>query len=246
MDSAFLFLMVLPFVSFLYSSVGHGGASGYLALMALFGFAINDMKVIALILNLFVAGIGFYLFWKRGFFNLKLFTAFAIGSIPAAFAGGKIGVDPYWYKKILAFLLLFAIFRMLNVFGKEKVEIKEVKFFPAILLGSLIGFFSGMIGIGGGIILSPVILILGWGRMKETAAVSALFIFVNSGAGLFGTWLNGINLEIDQWVLMSCVLLAVLGGITGAWWGSKIKDLKYLKYVLVFVLLTAVVKLVFV
>lgn len=244
MDSANLFLLILPLVAYLYAAVGHGGASGYLALMALLGFAVNDMKVIALILNLFVAGIGFYLFWKKGYFNTKLFVAFAIGSIPAAFAGGKLGVDAFWYKKVLAFLLLFAILRMLNVFGNEKTEIKTVQFVPAIIIGAVIGFFSGMIGIGGGIILSPVILLLGWGKMKETAAVSALFIFVNSAAGLFGTWLNDIHLEINNVMLFTCIILAIVGGSAGAWWGSRYENLQHLKYVLAFVLLLAVVKLV--
>ncbi len=241
-----IFLIILPIVAFLYAAVGHGGASGYLALMAIFSFATQDMKVIALMLNLFVAGISFYLFWKKGFFNKNLFIPFALGSIPAAFLGGKLGVDAFWFKKILAILLLFAIFKMLNVFGKEKTAIKPVQFFPALIIGASIGFFSGMIGIGGGIILSPVILLLGWGKMKETAAVSALFIFVNSAAGLIGTAMNGITLEVSQMTVVGCIAIAIIGGFAGAYWGSGLKNLKQLKYVLAFVLMIAVVKLIFV
>lgn len=241
-----IFLMILPIVAFLYAAVGHGGASGYLALMAIFGFATQDMKVIALLLNLFVAGVSFYFFWKKGFFNKQLFFPFALGSIPTAFFGGKMDVDAFWFKKILAVLLLFAILRILHVFGKEKTAIKPVQFLPALLIGAGIGFFSGMIGIGGGIILSPVILLLGWGRMKETAAVSALFIFVNSGAGLIGTALNGISLEVSQFAVFSFIAVALIGGFAGAYWGSGLKSLKQLKFVLAFVLLIAVVKLVLV
>ena len=105
----YLFLLILPIISFLYASVGHGGASGYLALMALFSFAPETMKPTALLLNLFVAGISFYYYYKAGYFNQKLFLAFAVSSIPLAFLGGTIEVDASIYKKILAVLLVFAI-----------------------------------------------------------------------------------------------------------------------------------------
>ncbi|WP_372757823.1 sulfite exporter TauE/SafE family protein, partial [Mariniflexile sp.] len=208
-ENIYLFLLVLPIVSFLYSSVGHGGASGYLALMALFSFAPETMKPTALLLNLFVAGISFYYFYKEGFFNKKLFLSFAITSIPLAFIGGTIEIDASWYKKILAILLVFAILKMLNVFGKETKNIKEVKLWQGLLAGGIIGFFSGLIGIGGGIILTPLILLLHWGNMKEAAAVSALFIWVNSAAGLVGQISSGIQIELESFVLVG---IALFGG----------------------------------
>lgn len=244
MEMLILFFCILPIVAFLYASVGHGGASGYLALMILFNFAIEDMKIIAFILNIFVAGFGFYFFWKKGFFKPRLFLAFAIGSIPAAFVGGMMPINPFWYKKILAVFLVFAILRLLNVFGKEPQKTLDIRWLPAILIGGIIGFTSGMISIGGGIILSPIILLLGWGNMKETAAVSALFIFVNSIFGLLGLIIKGITITIDPLLIILCIAIAVLGGVAGAYWGSSNKNSKELKWVLALVLCIAVFKLV--
>lgn len=237
------FLMVLSIVAFLYSSVGHGGASGYLALMAIFSFAPGMMKPTALLLNLFVAAVAFYHYYKEGHFNKKLFLYFAIASIPMAFLGGTIEVDASIYKRILGVLLIFAILKMLNVFGKESLEIKKVKIWQGLLVGGLIGFFSGLIGIGGGIILGPVILLLHWGKMKEAAAVSALFIWVNSAAGMVGQLSSGVTLSSQSFIL---VLFALIGGFFGGYIGSKKVNNKQLKYVLVFVLFLASFKLILV
>tara|TARA_R110001592_G_scaffold56302_3_gene171684 strand:+ start:1013 stop:1717 length:705 start_codon:yes stop_codon:yes gene_type:complete len=233
---------MLPIVAFLYASVGHGGASGYLALMALFSFAPETMKPTALLLNLFVAGISFYYYYKGGFFNKKLFLSFAVTSIPLAFVGGTIEIDASIYKKILAILLVFAILKMLNVFGKESDSIKQVKLWHGLLVGGIIGFFSGLIGIGGGIILTPLILLLHWGNMKEAAAVSALFIWVNSAAGLVGQLSSGVQLETETFVL---VAIALIGGIIGGYLGSKKLNNQKLRYMLAFVLVIACVKLFF-
>ena len=120
LENIYLFLLILPIISFLYSSVGHGGASGYLALMALFSFAPETMKPTALLLNLFVAGISFYYYFKEGYFNRKLFLSFAISSIPFAFLGGTIEIDASIYKKILAILLVFAILKDVERFWKRE------------------------------------------------------------------------------------------------------------------------------
>lgn len=239
-DYIWIFLIVLPIVAFMYSAVGHGGASGYLALMALFGFAPEVMKPTALLLNLFVAGISFIHFTKSGYFNKKLFFSFALASIPLAFLGGLIEIDASLYKKILAVLLVFAILRMLNVFGKETDEIKEVKIWQGIVIGGSIGFFSGLIGIGGGIILSPIILLMKWGRMKETAAVSALFIWVNSAAGLGGQLSSGVKIDSQSMILVG---IGIIGGFLGGYLGSKKFNNNTLRYMLAFVLLIACVKL---
>ncbi|MFI0431138.1 sulfite exporter TauE/SafE family protein [Mariniflexile sp. HMF6888] len=241
-ENIYLFLLMLPIVSFLYSSVGHGGASGYLALMALFSFSPEIMKPTALLLNLFVAGISFYYYYKGGYFNKKLFLSFAITSIPLAFLGGTIEIDASVYKKILAVLLVFAILKMLNVFGKENGSVKQVKLWQGLFVGGIIGFFSGLIGIGGGIILTPLILLLHWGNMKEAAAVSALFIWVNSAAGLIGQLSSGVHLEIETFVL---VAVALIGGVLGAYLGSKKINNQSLRYILAFVLVIASVKLFF-
>ncbi len=241
-ENIYSFLLLLPIVAFLYSSVGHGGASGYLALMALFSFAPETMKPTALLLNLFVAGISFYYYYRGGFFNKKLFLSFAIASIPLAFIGGTLEIDASLYKKILAVLLVFAILKMLNVFGKESNSIKEVKLWQGLIVGGVIGFFSGLIGIGGGIILTPVILLLHWGKMKEAAAVSALFIWVNSAAGLIGQISSGVRLEASSFLL---VAIALIGGVLGGYLGSKKINNQSLRYILAFVLIIASVKLFF-
>lgn len=239
-DSIMVFMALLAVVAFLYAAVGHGGASGYLALMALWSFPVSVMKPTALVLNLFVAAVSFISYQRKGHFNAKLFWSFAIASVPAAFLGGMIVIDAAIYKKILAMLLVFAILKMLGVFGKEKSETKEVPFWQGMVAGASIGLFSGMIGIGGGIILSPLILILGWGKMKEAAAVSAAFIWVNSAAGLVGHLSRGVVVEPQAFVL---VAVAVFGGLVGGYLGSiKLNNLT-LKRVLAFVLVIACAKL---
>ena len=232
--------MLLPIVAFFYASVGHGGASGYLALMAIWAFPVSVMKPTALALNLFVAAVSFVAYARKGHFNWKLFTAFAIASIPMAFVGGMIEIDASIYKKTLAVLLVFAILKMLGVFGKENEKIKFVPFWQGLLVGAAIGFFSGLIGIGGGIILSPVILIMGWGKMKEAAAVSAAFIWVNSAAGLTGHLSRGVTIEPQAFILVG---VALIGGLLGGYFGSFKFDNLVLKRMLAFVLIVACAKL---
>ncbi len=241
METYWIFLACLPVVAFLYAAVGHGGASGYLALMALFSFAPEQMKPTALLLNLFVAAISFLHYWRAGYFNWRLFLAFAVGSIPLSYFGGRMDVDPKIYKIILGVLLIFAILKMLNVFRKEKEELNKVSWLFAITVGAAIGFFSGLIGIGGGIILSPVILLLNWGKAKEAAAVSALFIWVNSAAGMAGQLETGIEFGNYSWLFVG---LAVVGGFFGGYIGSSKMNNRAVRYLLAFVLLLAAVKLI--
>lgn len=239
-SAIFLFVPLLFIVAFLYASVGHGGASGYLALMALFGFSALTMKSSALLLNVFVSLIAFYQYYKGGYFKWKLFLPFIITSVPASFIGAYITVDALIYKRILGVLLIFPVLRLLGVLGKESDTIREIQWFWALIIGSVIGLLSGMIGIGGGIILSPVILLLHWGDMKQTAAVSALFIFVNSVAGLGGLLVKGI--VIDSYVFL-WIPVAIAGGMAGAYFARKQFKNKVLKVLLAVVLLIAGIKL---
>ncbi len=240
LDLIWVFIPLLFIVAFLYSSVGHGGASGYLALMALFSFSPNLMKPSALILNIFVSFISFYQYYKGGYFNWKLFLPFVVSSIPASFLGATISLDPNVYKKILGILLIFPILKLFGFIGKETEQTKEVQWSWALLIGGIIGFLSGMIGIGGGIILSPIILLLHWGNMRQTAAVSALFIFTNSISGLAGLLSKGVQISSDIYVL---VLIAVSGGILGAYYARKKFSNKTLKQILAIVLVIACIKL---
>lgn len=235
-----LLLVLMLIVAFLYASVGHGGASGYLALMSLFAFPVTFMKPTALVLNILVSGISFFFYYRQKQFEWKLFYPFAITSIPFSFVGGIVTVETHIYKIILGTVLLFAVARLLGLFGKQKGELKPVDLPIALFAGAVIGFLSGLIGIGGGIILSPVILLLGWGDMKKTAAVSALFIFVNSISGLFGFVSKGGSLPFSS---TSIIIAALIGGILGAYFGSKKMNISMLRNVLALVLLIAVFKL---
>lgn len=239
-DFIWLFVPLLFVVAFLYASVGHGGASGYLALMALFSFSPAVMKPSALILNIFVSLIAFIQYYRRGYFKWKLFFPFILTSIPASFIGAYITVDAEIYKKILGVILIFSALRLSGIIGKENEAIKEVKLIYALIIGGAIGLLSGMIGIGGGIILSPLILLLHWGNMKQTAAVSALFIFVNSVAGLSGLFFKGLNIDTT---LVLWISVAFVGGLAGAYFGSKKFEFKTLKIILALVLVIASFKL---
>jgi len=193
MDYIYLFYFLLFFVAFLYASVGHGGASGYLALMAIFSIAPDVMKPTALLLNLFVSLTSFIQFYRGGHFNWKIFLPFALASVPMAFVGGLVTIDAVVYKKVLGGLLLIPVIRFLFLSNIKVEERKKVNIIIAVLIGATIGFLSGLIGIGGGIILSPILLLMRWTDMKQTAAISALFIFVNSVSGLAGQLTKGIH-----------------------------------------------------
>ena len=236
-----LFFGLLFLVAVLYASVGHGGASGYLALMALFSVAPNVMKPTALLLNLFVSATSFIQFYRGNHFKWKLFLPFAIASIPMAFLGGLILVDGSIYKKILGLLLLIPVARFLIFPQFDISEIKKSNVVLSLLIGAIIGLLSGMIGIGGGIILSPVLLLLKWTDQKQTAAISAAFIFVNSVAGLAGQLTKGIHFSADMFLY---VAIAFAGGMVGAYFGAHKFKQTVLKNVLAVVLMMAAYKLI--
>ena len=242
-ENIWIFLIALPIVAMLYASVGHGGASGYLALMALFSFTPEIMRPTALLLNLFVSGIAFYHYYRSGHFNRKLFLSFALSSIPLSLVGSMISIDSVLYKKILGVVLLIAILKMFSDFGNNKAKLRQVKMWQGLVIGGFIGFLSGLIGIGGGIILTPIILLFHWGDLKSAAAVSALFIWVNSAAGLFGQMAIGVEISGEAFILVG---IAFIGGFIGSYLGSKKLNNSALRYVLAFVLSLATIKLFFI
>ncbi|MFD1294806.1 sulfite exporter TauE/SafE family protein [Lutibacter holmesii] len=238
------FIITLFIVAFLYASIGHGGASGYLALMAMFGIEAITMRSSALILNLFVAGIAFYSYYKGGYFKWKILLPFIIGSMPAAFLGAKLTIDPSIYKISLGFCLLIAVARMLiPVKNKKNKPLIAPNMLIGITVGFIVGFFSGMIGIGGGIILSPLLIVFGWANLKEAATISAGFIWLNSATGLLGTLSSGVHLSS---MIIPWILVALIGGFLGSWSGSFKFSLSTLRYVLASVLVMASFKLFFV
>jgi uncharacterized membrane protein YfcA len=241
-ETIVLFYILLFLVAFLYSSVGHGGASGYLALMALFSITPEVMKPTALLLNLFVSLTSFIQFYRGKHFIWKIFLPFAITSVPMAYVGGLITVDDNIYKKILGILLIIPIVRFLFFPNIKVEEIKKSNLIFSLITGAAIGFLSGLIGIGGGIILSPVLLLLKWADMKQAAAISALFIFVNSLSGLAGQFQKGIHFSVDMYAY---VAVAFVGGICGAYFGSLKFKQNLLQYLLAIVLIVASYKLLF-
>lgn len=234
-------VLLLAIMAFLYASVGHGGASGYLAVMALFAIAPMVMKQTALLLNLGVSLMSFIAFYRQGYFKWTLFWPFALGSIPAAFIGARIPLTDSTYKQILGACLFLAVIRMVVSF-KDNTR-RSLPAILGIITGAAIGLLSGMIGIGGGIILSPLLLLFRWASIKEAAAVSALFIFVNSVSGLAGlkTWI-----PLDQSQMIYWLAASLVGGFLGARWGAAIASNVKVKWILALVLVIASLKLWFV
>jgi uncharacterized membrane protein YfcA len=237
--SEIFFILAIGLVAMLYSSVGHGGASGYLALMAIFGIDVAIMKPSALIMNLFVSSIAFMAYYRAGHFRWRILIPFVAASIPMAFLGATLQVPPEIYKKILGLFLFIASLRIL-IRTSEEEERKKLSVPIALAAGAMIGFFSGMLGIGGGIILSPLLLLTRWAGMKETAAVSAAFIFLNSLAGLSGHVVAGMEVS-PKIVLWIVVVMA--GGLIGSWTGGFRLSAKHLRYLITVVLLIASAKL---
>ena len=238
-----LFLVLLLIVALLYSSVGHGGASGYIALMTIWGIEVTTVRSTALVLNGFVSLIAFIQYYRQGHFKWSLTYPFIITSVPFAFLGAMIAIDSEVYKKILGVILLLSVIRLLITFREKEGPPREMNMWIAMTAGAFIGFLSGLIGIGGGIILSPLILLAGWAGIKNTATTSALFIFVNSIAGLIGVWTKHqfvFSTQTSMWIGV-----AVIGALAGAYWGSRVAPIKQMRYILALVLMLASYKLVF-
>ncbi|MBI2895361.1 MAG: sulfite exporter TauE/SafE family protein [Deltaproteobacteria bacterium] len=226
----------------LYSSVGHGGGSGYLAAMALFGLAPSVMKPSALAMNVLVALVVTIRFRRAGYFEGRLLWPFAIGSIPAAFVGGYLTLAPEVYRTVLGALLLVAATRMATKSsGRPDGEVRPPHFALGLLIGAAIGFASGITGIGGGIFLSPIILLAGWAGLRQTAAVSAPFILLNSLAGLAGVW-TAVR-HLPPFVPLLAVV-AVAGGLVGSGLGARYLSTRTLRLLLAIALAIAGAKLV--
>jgi uncharacterized protein len=234
------FLSLLFLVAALYAAVGHGGASGYLALMAIFNVAPEMMKPSALLLNLFVSTTALVQFYRAGYFRWRHFWPFILTSVPFSFAGGLMTVEGGTYKKMLGAILLIPVMRFLFLKDPPSSELQEPPVVWSMVIGAVVGLLSGMLGIGGGIILSPLLIMLHWEGQKGAAALSAGFILVNSVAGLSGQFLNGLVIKADILIL---VAVAFAGGLFGAYLGALRFQPKTLRYILAGVLVMAVVKL---
>ena len=228
-------------VAAVYASVGHAGATGYIAVMTLWGLAPEVIRPTALTLNILVAAIGFFQWWRAGYFSWSLFWPFALLSVPTAFFGGWLHVPTHYLKILIGLVLWFSAWRLL--YRKEDApELARPARPTAIASGAGIGFLSGLTGTGGGIFLTPLILFCRWAKVKEAAAVSSLFILVNSSAGLAGYAKSGRDLPDFAWPLAAVV---AIGGFLGSRLGSRHLPVRGIAIVLAVVLFIAGTKLVF-
>lgn len=234
-----LFLVVAA----LYASVGHAGASGYLAAMALLGMAPATMRSTALVLNILVATIATIKFSRAGYFSWPVFWPFALTSIPFAFIGGGLALPNPFYKTIIGIILLYAACRL---FQATKVPApatsRSIPLGRALVSGLGIGLLSGLTGTGGGIFLSPLLLLMGWAEPRQASGVSATFIQVNSVAGLLGqvSSMQALPATLPLWAAAAAV-----GGWIGAEYGSRRLNNMGMRRFLAMVLVIAGLKLIF-
>jgi uncharacterized membrane protein YfcA len=243
MDSAAFPLLALAIfvVALLYASVGHAGASGYIAVLTLAGLGVEEIRPTALTLNILVAAIGFAQWWRAGHFSWALFWPFALLSVPGAFLGGWLSVPADYLKILLGLVLWFSAWRLL--YRKEDpAEVARPARPVALASGAGIGVLSGLTGTGGGIFLTPLLLFGRWARVKEAAAVSSLFILVNSSSGLAGYVQSGRGLPDFAWPLAGVV---AAGGFVGSRLGSRHLPARGIGVLLAVVLVVAGSKLVF-
>jgi uncharacterized membrane protein YfcA len=245
MDTAIIIALLLAALIFvialLYSTVGHAGASGYIAAMALFGMAPLVMKPTALTLNIIVALIGTIRFYRAGFFSWRTFWPFAIASIPAAYIGGALTLPVAIYKSIVGVVLLYSAVRLFT--SADSADNRQTTLVPiwiALIVGAAIGLLSGLTGVGGGIFLSPVLLLMHWARTKETSGVSAAFILVNSIAGLLGqsSAITYLPNNLVYWAPA-----ALVGGWIGTELGTRLLPISGIRKWLSVVLVLAGLKL---
>ena len=235
-----LIILAVLVVALLYSSVGHAGASGYLAVMALVSISPELTRPTALILNIFVAIIATVQFYRAGFFDWKVFYSFAVTSIPFAFLGGLVKLPTNLHKILLGGVLLVAAIRLAWNFASDK-QLFEPKLWIALSLGAIIGLLSGLTGVGGGIFLTPVLLLTNWTETKKAAGISAMFILVNSISGLLGSYSQINTLSVTVWYWIAA---AIVGGLLGSTIGSRYFDTITLRRVLSLVLILAGFKLI--
>lgn len=228
-------------VAMLYSTVGHAGASGYIAAMTLFGMNVAQIRPTALVLNIFVASVTAFQFWRAGHFSFRLFFPFALTSVPLAYLGGYVNVPVSLWQFVLGIVLILSAIRFFLNPG-EAESVQKPGLMTASLTGGSIGLLSGFTGTGGGIFLTPVMLLMRWAKTKETAAVSAMFILVNSMAGLAGNFTATKNFPSMAYAFLGCT---IAGGMVGSFLGSTHFSARWIKRLLAVVLSIAGVKLMF-
>jgi len=236
-----LLSVAIAIVAFLYSSVGHAGASGYIAVMTLFGLAASVIKPASLVLNILVASLTAWQFWRAGHFSWRLFWPFAVLSVPMAFLGGYVNLPTHIFKILVGLVLLYSAVRFF-IETRSEEETSEPSRAVAISTGAGLGLLSGLTGTGGGIFLTPLMIFMRWGKTKTASAVSALFILVNSVSGLLGNISGTRRLPLFA---LPLVVAAVSGGAVGSYLGSRQFSPSFVKKLLAVVLVIAGFKLIF-
>jgi len=227
-------------IAVLYSSVGHAGASGYIAAMSLLGMAPAEIRPIALTLNILVATIGTWQFWRAGHFSWSLFWPFALLSVPAAFLGGSLNLPTQAFNILVGIVLLLSAAQFL-VRPLAESTAHNARTGVAVGLGGALGLLSGLTGTGGGIFLTPLLILTGWARTRAAAAVSAPFILLNSVSGLLGNLSATRTFPAFAIVLM---VAALIGGSIGSYFGSQRLPHATIKRLLAIVLCIAGFKLI--
>jgi uncharacterized protein len=238
-DFLFLLLAGVLIIATLYSSVGHAGASGYIAVMSLLSMAPETIKPTALALNILVGAIATWQFYRAGHFSWDLFWPFAVLAVPFAFVGGHISLPTHLFKLVLGVVLLYSAFRFL-VESKPSITATTPPRVYALVSGACIGLVSGLTGTGGGIFLTPLLLFMGWAEPKRAAAVSALFVLMNSISGLAGNFSSTQSLPA---FILPLLIAAALGGSLGSYLGSRHIQSAMIKKLLAIVLIIAGFKL---
>ena len=244
-ESLMLWLIPALFAgALLYASVGHGGASAYIAIMALAGLVPSEIKPIALLLNIVVASIGTYKYVRAGCFDARLLAWFAVFSLPMAYWGGTLMLPDAWFKPVVGAVLLFAAWRMLAPqLARVDTDAARAPLIGIAVSGSGMGLLSGLTGVGGGIFLSPLVLLMGWASTRVTSGVAAAFILLNSLAGLAG---YSSHAALPDYDLTWWALAVAAGGWLGAEIGSRRLAPNWIRRVLAVVLAIAGTKLVLV
>jgi uncharacterized membrane protein YfcA len=242
MSSIIMMMLLLFAAAGLYAAVGHGGASAYLLVFALWGMSWTQAKPLALAFNVVVSLLATVVWWQRTPIAWRMFLPLIAGSMPAAFWGNRLPMKDEWFEYGVALVLLAAATR-LWLGARESDEPRHRA--PVVLLflvGGIIGLFSGWMGIGGGVFLTPFLLLARYARVAQAAVISAAFIFVNSSAGLFGWVQSGKQWPMLFWWLAPVVLF---GGWLGSQWGSRCARSQALQRCLAGMLVVAMVKMIF-
>jgi len=241
LESLWLLTAAIAVVALLYSSVGHAGASGYIAVMSLFSMAPAEIRPTALTLNILVASIGTWQFWRAGHFSWSLFWPFALLAVPMAFMGGYLDLPTHIFKEVVGIVLLLSAAQLI-LRPPQEVEPRAPRKPIALSVGAALGLLSGLTGTGGGIFLTPVLIFARWVRTSTAAGVSAPFILLNSAAGLSG------NISATQYLpgyILPFVIAVVVGGYAGSYLGSRYLPHLAIKRLLSAVLAVAGAKLIF-